>query len=118
MCKSFKEKRIRVRKRDVDNCWICNKIVIEGLQDGHPEMATLDHVIEVFRGGGNNLGNLRLAHAKCNNDRSNRKGLIRDWNQYFDNSSPKGTDTISNKLDLLQYIQRINERMSKMEGFQ
>lgn len=49
---------------------------------------------------------------------SNRKGLIRDWNQYFDNSSPKGTDTISNKLDLLQYIQRINERMSKMEGFQ
>ena len=83
MSLSFKLKRFRVRERDGDNCWICNKIVIEGLQDGHPEMATLDHVVEVFRGGGNNLGNLRLAHAKCNNDRSNRKGLIRDWNQHL-----------------------------------
>ena len=113
MCKSFKEKRIRVRKRDGDNCWLCNKIVIEGLQDGHPEMATLDHVVEVFRGGGNNLENLRLAHAKCNNDRSNRKGLIRENNvNRRTPASPKGTGFSNNKTDLIQYIQRINERMS------
>ena len=54
MSLSFKLKRFRVRERDGDNCWICNEVVFEGFQDGHPKLATLDHVkwlesnLEVF----------------------------------------------------------------------
>ena len=110
MSLSFKLKRFRVRERDGDNCWICNEIVLEGFQDGHPRLATLDHVVEVCNGGSNHISNLRLAHRKCNNDRSNRKGLIRDWKR----SSPEGNQQVINKLDLTQYIQRINERMSEL----
>lgn len=62
--------RAIVRKRDGDNCWICNRLVPEGLPHGDADQATIDHVRERSRGGTDALPNLRLAHKYCNENRS------------------------------------------------
>lgn len=51
--------------RDGLNCHWCDK---RFTQTNRP---TLDHVEEWAKGGSNGQANLVLAHAKCNNDRSN-----------------------------------------------
>lgn len=60
-------KRDKVRKllqRDGILCQICYRPF---LIDEEP---TIDHIVEISRGGSNALCNLRLAHLKCNNLRS------------------------------------------------
>jgi 5-methylcytosine-specific restriction endonuclease McrA len=59
-----------VRERDGDLCWLCGEVVVEGLPQRHRRQATLDHIIERSRGGSDELHNLALAHAGCNQDRS------------------------------------------------
>ena len=59
----------RVFVRDRGRCWICNKFVHPGLPDGDPKSGTVDHVHALMHGGSSMLGNLRLAHSHCNNER-------------------------------------------------
>jgi len=63
--------RKEIYERDNYICWICLECVDITLQDGDPLAPTLDHVIPHSEGGKDNKRNLRLAHAKCNNDRHN-----------------------------------------------
>lgn len=65
------ETRELLRQRDGCDCWICGKPVQEGLPQGHPWSATIDHYHEKSRGGGNSIDNLQLAHRFCNMARSN-----------------------------------------------
>lgn len=61
-----------LRTRDGDLCWLCGEPMdfsdrpSGGAGD---RSATLDHVVPLGRGGSNEQTNLRLAHAKCNNER-------------------------------------------------
>ena len=36
----------------------------------HPMLATIEHLREKWRGGSNRMGNLVLAHKKCNQERN------------------------------------------------
>ena len=70
-----KGSRVRqaLRRRDGDLCWICGAEMDFDAPAGRtPLSATRDHIIERRGGGRDNLANQRLAHAKCNNDRSAR----------------------------------------------
>ncbi len=123
---SFKEKRARIRSRDGDNCWLCGKIVNEGLKENHPLLATLDHVVEVCRGGDHRMENLRLAHAKCNNDRSNKNKLNSQMkpskpskrqarkNRNFKNRINRvmNCKPLRHSIDLNEYIGKINSRLA------
>ena len=65
--------RRALRRRDGDLCWICGAEMDFDAPAGRtPLSATRDHIIERRGGGRDNLANQRLAHAKCNNDRSAR----------------------------------------------
>ena len=55
-----------LRNRDGDICGICGSR-LSSFGDTH-----IDHIRPVSRGGGNELGNLRLTHARCNLRRGNR----------------------------------------------
>lgn len=64
-------KRIeRIVKRDGSLCHLCGEPVNLDIEVG-PWRPTSDHVIPRSMGGGNELSNLRLAHASCNNKRGN-----------------------------------------------
>jgi HNH endonuclease len=52
-------------ERDGDRCWYCGCTFAE--QD---RACTIDHVLPVSRGGGNELANLRLACSYCNGRRA------------------------------------------------
>lgn len=68
---SSQEIRNLLRKRDGDNCWLCGQYIVEGLWHGNPFQASIDHLLEVSNGGKNQIANLKLTHAICNNRRSN-----------------------------------------------
>lgn len=44
-------------------------MIFENKVNGNPLIATLDHVVPVSKGGTNAYTNLKLACAKCNNER-------------------------------------------------
>ncbi len=78
--------RRALRRRDGDNCWICGIPMDFSAPAGRtPLSVTRDHVIERGKGGRNTMANQRLAHAKCNNERSVpyaggfRKQIIFRW---------------------------------------
>lgn len=58
-------------KRDGWVCHLCKEPIDRALKDG-PRRATLDHLLPRSRGGTNAKGNLKLAHAECNETRGNR----------------------------------------------
>jgi len=59
-------KRKKLRERDGDHCWICRQPMdFKGSAIG-PEFATIDHVVPRSQGGSHDIGNLRLAHRRCN----------------------------------------------------
>lgn len=63
---------ITIRKlmaRDGYKCWLCGRYVSEA-------NASRDHVKEVSKGGPHASWNIRLAHKKCNNDRSNPRQVL------------------------------------------
>ena len=63
--------RRALRRRDGDNCWICGIPMDFDPPAGRtPLSATRDHIIERGKGGRNTMANQRLAHARCNNERS------------------------------------------------
>lgn len=53
-----------------DNCHWCGKPMDFEAKDA-PASATIEHLIPRCEGGRNALFNLRLAHSRCNNARSN-----------------------------------------------
>jgi hypothetical protein len=55
--------------RDEWRCGICRKFVDNTLQYPDPMSPSLDHILQVWQGGGNDLPNLRLAHLICNQRR-------------------------------------------------
>lgn len=60
----------RLRERDGDHCWLCLEPIdftIDSMED--PMRPSRDHVVPVARGGTDELGNMRLAHAGCNSER-------------------------------------------------
>lgn len=67
-----REARVVVRARDGHLCHICHTLVSEGLLQGDPLQATLDHVVELADGGSNDLENMKLAHRSCNEERGIR----------------------------------------------
>jgi hypothetical protein len=67
---AFARKRARVREqlrqRDGDNCWYCGQPLSFELEGSARKFASIEHLIDLKYGGTNKLGNLVLAHAKCN----------------------------------------------------
>lgn len=61
--------KAKVMERDGAHCWLCGRLVVEGLAPDHPLSPSLDHVIPFAKGGTYTLDNLRLAHHSCNQER-------------------------------------------------
>lgn len=64
-------KREQLRQRDGDCCWLCGR----PMKFDNPRRltgATLDHVLPRSQGGGNDIGNLKLAHRVCNEKRGDQ----------------------------------------------
>lgn len=55
-----------VWSRDRGLCWICGAAVDRELRWPDSYSPTLDHVIPLAKGGSHVLGNVALAHARCN----------------------------------------------------
>src|ERR1035441_3846158 len=66
-----------LRKIQGDDCAICGYEMLF-YPENHPQGASLDHIIEKFRGGNATLKNLRLTHRQCNSDRSNQLRIEED----------------------------------------
>lgn len=70
--KGIDELRKQVFTQEV-TCWICGEYVDQTLPKLHPMARTVDHVVELTRGGHPlDRQNARLAHRRCNTARSNR----------------------------------------------
>ncbi len=68
-----------LRERDGDRCQICKHKINFALASGPRGHASgrgpsIDHVIPKSEGGDDALANLRLAHWRCNRERSNVGG--------------------------------------------
>lgn len=68
----------RVAERDGWWCWLCGGAIDPHCPDESPSRATLDHLVPRSRGGSSDLGNLRLAHRRCNMRRGNHLPEL-DW---------------------------------------
>jgi 5-methylcytosine-specific restriction endonuclease McrA len=55
-----------LRERDGDACARCRRPVRFDLTEGHDQGAKVELVIPANAGGGEELGNLRLCHRRCN----------------------------------------------------
>ena len=67
--------RLRALLREAygDFChWCARRMIFESAFRGHDLYATIEHLIERRAGGTNDWENLRLAHRKCNTDRSSK----------------------------------------------
>lgn len=74
-----KRYRLKLKKRDGDLCAICGQKMcfdyarnteIPG-EPRRPDMASIDHIKPISRGGGHAFNNLRLACHGCNSARGN-----------------------------------------------
>jgi len=62
----------KLRERDGDFCRICGRrLNFEITEPKNWALPTIDHIKPRSKGGQNDLGNLRLVHAKCNGVRGN-----------------------------------------------
>lgn len=66
--------RAEICARDQWMCQLCSDPVDPELRYPEPLCASLDHIVPVAHGGGNEAENLRLAHLVCNVRRGTRGG--------------------------------------------
>lgn len=89
------EKNKQVIYKTEDICWICGQPVDKSLKSPDPMSKTIDHRIPVSKGGHpSDLDNLRLAHRKCNREKSDKlfykpakpkeikEEVTRDWREF------------------------------------
>lgn len=68
-----RRRRDRLYEKQGGLCAICGApMPAPGTRRGHKRQATLDHKIPFSWGGSNDLGNLQLAHRRCNERKGNR----------------------------------------------
>lgn len=68
----------RLAQRDGPVCWLCGNEVDPAAPRGSGWAGSVDHVVPRARGGGDEPGNLRLAHRTCNSRRGSRLPEL-DW---------------------------------------
>ena len=56
----------RLRARDGDNCWLCNKPMKFDAKPNAAQAWSIEHLIPDCRGGPSTLENLVLCHVVCN----------------------------------------------------
>jgi len=61
---SYSKEKRQLLKRDGNLCFYCIKDLNNDI--------TLEHLISIIAGGSNKLGNMVLAHEKCNHDAGNK----------------------------------------------
>ena len=64
--------------RDGPRCWLCGNDVDPAAPPGSAQAGSVDHVVPKAKGGGDEPGNLRLAHRICNSRRGSRLPEL-DW---------------------------------------
>ena len=69
-CQRRRAVRAELIERDGTGCWLCGDPIDLGLHYEDPMSIFIDHVLPRSRGGRNLLPNLRLAHRRCNEQRS------------------------------------------------
>lgn len=52
--------------RDGWRCGLCRKRIDRNLEHPHPLAPSVDHIVPISLGGGNELSNLQLTHLRCN----------------------------------------------------
>lgn len=52
-------------------CYLCQQPMVFSEAD-HPRYATIDHIVPMARGGGDNFANLALACNDCNHDKGHK----------------------------------------------
>lgn len=63
--------RQKLRERDGDNChWCGEPMLFHYPSFSHPQMASIEHLREKWKGGSDKMGNLVLAHLICNQRRN------------------------------------------------
>ena len=78
----YRRNRARILKES-DVCWLCGQWIDPDLKFPDPLCATADHVHPVGKGGDNN-GELRPAHFRCN--------ILRNKKQTPKKETPHGRD--------------------------
>jgi 5-methylcytosine-specific restriction endonuclease McrA len=76
-CKRAKSLRHKVSAMEVakahgTDCGICGEPVDMALKFPDPRSKSIDHVIPYAHGGTHDMGNLRVAHLRCNHVKSDR----------------------------------------------
>jgi HNH endonuclease len=59
-------RRRLIFERDAWTCWLCGQPVDRDAAVPHPRSATIDHVLPINHGGGDEPDNLACAHFRCN----------------------------------------------------
>lgn len=60
--------RVRTRILGVVRCFVCGGIVTK-------EQASLEHIVPLSQGGGDNWMNLDISHKRCNTERGSPRRL-------------------------------------------
>jgi 5-methylcytosine-specific restriction endonuclease McrA len=64
-----------IAERDRYTCHLCRKSIDMTLSGRHPQGPTIDHLLPVSCGGGDEAHNVALAHSRCNVKRGT-KGAV------------------------------------------
>ena len=59
--------------RDHWVCGICEEDIDRSLSHPHPRSVSLDHIVPVAKGGGHTRANVRAAHLRCNQVKSDKQ---------------------------------------------
>lgn len=66
------ELRRLIRERDGDDCLLCGRPMDFTAHPLSPEFPTIEHKVAKSANGSNDIGNLTLAHRRCNEKRADK----------------------------------------------